>query len=118
MFRFLWPYEFHESYSVNPQTGMYHLSPQFIANIQDLRCWTMNSDFFQKYPDFLGDVPVSNPRPAMLTLPDAQMLWYDFQARKDAEEYPEQDSVQPVQLAPWTTALGLARTGEGSLYIG
>ena len=84
MFQFLWPHEFKDTYRLDHETGLFRLSPLFISSMQDLRCWTMNSDFLQKYPDFQGDTPITNPRPAMLTLKDAEPQWYYFQAREDA----------------------------------
>lgn len=63
MFRFLWPHDFKDTYNIDPRSGLYHLSPQFLSCMQDLRCWTMNSDFLRKYPDFQGDIPISNPLP-------------------------------------------------------
>ncbi|OAP60914.1 hypothetical protein AYL99_05916 [Fonsecaea erecta] len=83
MFRFLWPYDFQDAFRSSSLTGLRHLSPRFLASMQDIRCWTMNSDFFQRWPDFRGDVPVSNPRPA--PQPGLHTLWHAFQGRDETE---------------------------------
>ncbi|OQV10423.1 hypothetical protein CLAIMM_14424 [Cladophialophora immunda] len=99
MFRFLWPYDFKEAFKLNVQTGLCHLSPRFLASMHDIRCWTMNSDFFQSWPDFRGDVPVSNPEPAQ---PSLHTAWYAFQAQEDSETY-QDDASNEKCFGVWTS---------------
>lgn len=45
----------------NTMTGLYSYSPAFTERQQDLRCWTMRSDFFEKFPELRSDIPAFNP---------------------------------------------------------
>lgn len=78
MFQFLWPHDIEDAFNLNPQTNLYQLSKGFLVRFQDLRCWTMNSDFLNKYPDFRGDIPVSNPKPVQLSLTTTELHCYYF----------------------------------------
>lgn len=64
--RFLWPYELRDTYLINRQTGLFQFSADFIERADDLRCYTMKSQFLTKYPEFQGDVPVFDPAPRMM----------------------------------------------------
>lgn len=84
-FKFLWPYDFRDTYVYNRQAGIYELSRLFVERSQDLRCWTMNSDFVAKYPEFQGDFPVFNPPPVPLDFNTKDNGWYYFPWQPEEE---------------------------------
>lgn len=99
MFRFIWPYDLKATYHINPQTGLSQFSPRFLEHLQDIRCWTMNSDFLVTYPDFRGEVPVWNAGPsALLSTAVTYAEWYHFNNLEEEES--SRTSLQPA------TALG------------
>lgn len=58
---FMWPFEPENTFTRNTVTGLYSYSPEFIRRQTDLRCWTMRSDFFHKFPELKPDIPAFNP---------------------------------------------------------
>lgn len=58
---FVWPFEPENTFMRNTVTGLYSYSPAFIERQKDLRCWTMRSDFFEKFPELRPDIPAFNP---------------------------------------------------------
>jgi hypothetical protein len=58
---FAWPFEPENTFMRNTMTGLYSYSPAFIERQMDLRCWTMRSDFFEKFPELRSDIPAFNP---------------------------------------------------------
>ncbi|CAG9996368.1 unnamed protein product [Clonostachys byssicola] len=68
--RILWPFEFRDCFSRNVLTGQYSISPAFQERIDDIRSWTMSSDMFNAWPEFLADIPVYNP--ICLSLPTSR----------------------------------------------
>ncbi len=94
-FRFLWPHDIKDAYTLNQRTGLFQISKNFLARIHDLRCWTMDSDFLNKYPDFQGDIPVSNPIPPHLSLTASQTQFYHFSGRSVADQ--EEDNLNEGQ---------------------
>ncbi|VUC30185.1 unnamed protein product [Clonostachys rosea] len=59
--RILWPFEFRDCFSRNVLNGQYSISSAFQERIDDIRSWTMSSDMFSAWPEFLADIPVYNP---------------------------------------------------------
>ncbi|KEF63532.1 uncharacterized protein A1O9_01510 [Exophiala aquamarina CBS 119918] len=59
--KFVWPFEPENTFMRNTMTGLYSYSPAFIERQKDLRCWTMRSDFFEKFPELRTDIPAFNP---------------------------------------------------------
>ena len=55
----------------------------------------MDSDFLNKYPDFQGDIPVSNSIPTQLTLAGIQSQFYHFSRASAADQ--EEDNLDGVQ---------------------
>ncbi|EXJ83315.1 hypothetical protein A1O1_06934 [Capronia coronata CBS 617.96] len=61
--RILWPYEFRDCYTCEVETGLYKLSPMFDQRLVDIRSWTMDSDFFRRFPELSSDIPAFNKIP-------------------------------------------------------
>lgn len=57
-FRFSWPFGFDETYRYDPATETYHLSPLFERYHRDMRCWSLERVFFQKFPELIGEISV------------------------------------------------------------
>jgi hypothetical protein len=82
-FRFLWPFEVRDTYLKNRETGLYQFSADFTERANDLRCWSMKSEFLTKYPEFQGDVPIFDPAPrAMPKVTRPDHLFYHFPIAK------------------------------------
>ncbi|TDZ33240.1 hypothetical protein C8035_v011447 [Colletotrichum spinosum] len=64
--RIAWPFDFRDCYVRNAELGAYGLSPLFKARIHDLRAWTMEADFFVRFPELARDIPrfPGQPSPA------------------------------------------------------
>lgn len=74
--RILWPFEFRDCYSLNVATGEYKISHAFDERIGDLRSWTMSSEMFQVWPEFLSDIPVYNSLlPSLPAQPSGQPVF-------------------------------------------
>lgn len=55
--RFRWEDSVHAAYFRNPATSMMQLRSEFVARLDNADCWTLQSDFFDVYPEFEGDAP-------------------------------------------------------------
>ncbi|TDZ15683.1 hypothetical protein Cob_v011509 [Colletotrichum orbiculare MAFF 240422] len=64
--RIAWPFDFRDCYVRDAELGAYGLSPLFKARIHDLRAWTMEADFFVRFPELARDIPrfPGQPSPA------------------------------------------------------
>ncbi|TIC92871.1 hypothetical protein CH35J_009980 [Colletotrichum higginsianum] len=64
--RIVWPYDFRDCYVRNVQLGTYGLSSLFKETVHNLRCWTMEPDFFDRFPELRQDIPrfPGTPSPA------------------------------------------------------
>ncbi|KAK4550275.1 hypothetical protein LTR36_003242 [Oleoguttula mirabilis] len=65
-FRILWPFEFRDCYSYNTHLNQYSLSRSFTERIADINAWTMDTCFFEAWPEFRSDVPSFSSIPAAL----------------------------------------------------
>jgi hypothetical protein len=50
----------------NNNTGVYSFSSLFYERFDDVKCWTLNSDFFDFRPDLIGYIPIYNPSPCIV----------------------------------------------------
>lgn len=57
--RLLWPFEFRDCYTHDLETGLYKPSRLFDERINDIKCWTMGNDFFERFPELSSDIPVA-----------------------------------------------------------
>ncbi|KAJ4289571.1 hypothetical protein N0V90_010900 [Kalmusia sp. IMI 367209] len=57
--RLLWPFEFRDCYTHDLETDLYKPSRLFDERINDIKCWTMGPDFFQRFPELSSDIPAS-----------------------------------------------------------
>ncbi|RSL42600.1 hypothetical protein CEP53_012102 [Fusarium sp. AF-6] len=57
-FKFLWPFDFRDTYMQNSETGQFYLSPQFKRCMGDLGSWTMGQGFFEQFPDLYADIQI------------------------------------------------------------
>ncbi|RDW74140.1 hypothetical protein BP5796_07582 [Coleophoma crateriformis] len=55
-FKFCWPFRFEDTYCYDSATNSYSISPLFIRYHRDMRCWSMQKRFFEKFPEFVGDI--------------------------------------------------------------
>ncbi len=74
--RFVWPHNPEDTFLRDNLTGLYSYSSDFVQRQNDLRCWTMRSDFFKIFPELVQDIPAFDkpPRMSQLLLPAAQSL--------------------------------------------
>lgn len=74
-FRFTWPYNLHDTFIQQAQTGLYRFSDAFNKYFYDLQSWCMAPDFFREFPDLEADVnmaPTSTGSPPSAV--DGEML--------------------------------------------
>ena len=64
--KLLWPFEFRDCYTHDLETGLYKPSRLFEETMNNVKCWTMGSDFFQRFPELSSDIPVSGRIPKAL----------------------------------------------------
>lgn len=57
--RLLWPFGFRDCYTHDLESGLYRPSLLFDERINDIKCWTMGYDFFQRFPELSSDIPVA-----------------------------------------------------------
>lgn len=57
--RLLWPFEFRDCYTHDLETDRYKTSSLFDERINDIKCWTMEYDFFQRFPELSSAIPVA-----------------------------------------------------------
>ncbi|OCK77888.1 hypothetical protein K432DRAFT_427681 [Lepidopterella palustris CBS 459.81] len=55
-FRFDWPFSFEDTYHFDPDTGSYYSSPLFERYHRDLKYWTMDQEFFLRFPELVDDM--------------------------------------------------------------
>ncbi|OJD14485.1 hypothetical protein AJ78_05169 [Emergomyces pasteurianus Ep9510] len=68
-FRFLWPYESQDLYVWDSFSGTYSFSADFSQRVEDIRCWTVQTNFFTLYPELRSEIPVFNERPSFIFPP-------------------------------------------------
>jgi hypothetical protein len=85
-FRFLWPFEVRDTYVQNRETRLFHFSSTFLERTEDLRCWCMEVDFVNAYPEFRGDIPLFNSRAPQLDFRSDVTQWQYFPSRPEIEE--------------------------------
>jgi hypothetical protein len=64
-FKFHWPFGFDETHKYSPSTNTYRISPLFERYCSDEKSWTLNKEFFKKFPEYIGDIPVHEVGPEM-----------------------------------------------------
>lgn len=87
--KFLWPYEVRDTYVRNRQTNLYHFSRAFLDQADDLRSYTLETQFFALYPEFKGDAPVYEDVPRLCKSIDLPFdrLWQYFPGRQKPRGY-------------------------------
>ncbi|KAM0271862.1 hypothetical protein ACHAQH_008962 [Verticillium albo-atrum] len=65
----LWQFGFNDCFVQNSATSRFQLAPLFEERIRDIRSWTMNVDFLNKYPELCEDIPMQGGIPSKLTMP-------------------------------------------------
>lgn len=58
----MWPFEFRDCYTHDLETGLYKPSRLFDDRMNDIKCWTMGPDFFQRFPELSSDIAASGPQ--------------------------------------------------------
>jgi hypothetical protein len=66
--RFLWSGSLHDVSVLNPTIGMHEFSGLFNNSFTNRGCWTLCIDFFVKYPELIGMIPIYNPIPRSMSL--------------------------------------------------
>ena len=56
--RFLWPFELCDTWTRDIHTGLHSFSDLFLERFQDIRCWTLCSEFFELCPQLAGYIPM------------------------------------------------------------
>jgi hypothetical protein len=62
-FKFHWPFGFEETYRYSPTTRTYRISPLFERYYADEKSWTLNRLFFEKFPEYIGEIPIHHVDP-------------------------------------------------------
>lgn len=65
-FRFRWPFAFSDAYHVDHTTGLFQFSSEFLIRVDDISCWTLEREFFQKYPQLTGSTECFEPTPSLI----------------------------------------------------
>jgi hypothetical protein len=58
-FRFIWKHQISEFYVLDAITGRYKLSSLFKESLWDIRNWTMDEEFFRRFPQLYYDFALS-----------------------------------------------------------
>ena len=53
--RFAWPHNLADAYETDLLSGLSQYSTSFRDRLFDLNCWTMESEFFDHFPEFASD---------------------------------------------------------------
>ena len=64
---FLWPYDTIDLYVKDTVTGLYSYSNALNRQIMDIRCYTVDKDFFTKFPELRQDIPQNQISPFALS---------------------------------------------------
>jgi len=70
--RFRWPNSLHDATTQNAVTGSHTFSPAFSDHLSNYSSWALPYDFFVKFPEIIGLVPIDNPIPRSLPLAGGQ----------------------------------------------
>ena len=63
---FLWPYNFADTFFQSKETHLLQFSPELLKRFNNNNCWTVDSGFLVRYPEFVGDLPTYNSIPARI----------------------------------------------------
>lgn len=77
--RFAWPFEVRDAYVQNRENKLYQFSQTFLERVNDLRFWCLNQNFFNAYPEFCGDAPMSNSIPTQISHRLGFSEWSQFE---------------------------------------
>jgi hypothetical protein len=69
--RFLWSGSLQDVATITAATGMHEFSGAFNDYFSNIHCWTLCFDFFVRFPEFIGIVPIYNPLPRSISLDPA-----------------------------------------------
>ncbi|KAK1985583.1 hypothetical protein LZ30DRAFT_809178 [Colletotrichum cereale] len=80
--RVVWAYAFRDCYFHNIQFGTYSLSQLFKERVFDLGSWTMEPDFFDRFPELRQDIPnfPGQPSPSNIKSEEQYGFPVDFHA--------------------------------------
>lgn len=79
-FRFLWPHGPQDLYVLDRYSGTYTFSMDFSRRLEDIRCWTVQTDFFTLYPELQNEIPVFNSRPSSIFPTDSTNIAFSLPA--------------------------------------
>nr|QCL09087.1 DmxL4 [Cryptosporiopsis sp. 8999] len=71
--RFLWPFDLSDTWTRNRDTDFYSYSILFNERFQDIRCWTLSSQFFDMCPELIGYIPIYNPGTSIYLTSDSEI---------------------------------------------
>lgn len=54
--RFDWPFAFEDAFFFDDRKGMHYPSPLFERYHRDLKYWTVDPKFYQRFPEMMGDI--------------------------------------------------------------
>lgn len=57
-FKFSWPFGFDDTYRYDPARRTYRISPLFERYHRDMRCWSLEQVFFDRFPELTGEISV------------------------------------------------------------
>jgi len=57
-FKFAWPFAFEDTYNIDPITKEYQISSLFDQYHRDMKCWSLEPEFFEKFPELIGEITV------------------------------------------------------------
>lgn len=66
-FQFLWPHSPHDLYTFDASNNTYAFAEEFLQRAEDIRCWTVSTDFFASYPELRGEMPVFKSVPRAIS---------------------------------------------------
>lgn len=100
--RFVWPYSASSAVTISSTTGLLCLSDEFLLRANNLRSFTMASDFFYIYPEFRGDTPQFEPSPTYHrpeSLEYLEGLYWSILRERARERLTQSDAVPPEQTS-------------------
>jgi len=71
-FKFHWPFGFDETYRYSPTTRTYRISPLFERYYSDEKSWTLDRLFFERFPEYIGEIPIHQVGPETPSSLDVQ----------------------------------------------
>ncbi|KAM0278417.1 hypothetical protein ACHAQH_005172 [Verticillium albo-atrum] len=111
----LWQFGFNDCFMRNTATGLFQLSPIFEDRIRDIRSWTMNVDFLDRFPELRDDIPGYGGIPPITSTP-SNVSW-SMSLHTRAWETEHEEEAQMTQPAENATGFGFEAASLATVSV-